>query len=134
MNPGHGVNIEKKIRILIVEDEYLIAFSFKRELERMGYEVLGPIAHGQEAIDISARDRPDFVLMDLGLAGPISGLEAAQVISQQNNIPIIFMTGHSDEQTLEQIKAVKPVAYLIKPIIGKQIHFVITNYIGLKDS
>ena len=54
------MNMDKEIRILIVEDEYLIAFSFKRELERMGYEVLEPVAHGQEAIEIAARERPGF--------------------------------------------------------------------------
>lgn len=134
MNPEHGMNMDKKIRILIVEDEYLIAFSFKRELERMGYEVLDPIAHGQEAIEVAARDRPDFVLMDMGLAGPISGLEAARAIITQNNIPVIFMTGHSDDKTLEQINALRPVACLIKPIVGKQIHLAITKYIQFVDS
>jgi len=118
--------MDKKIRILIVEDEYLIAFSFKLELERMEYEVLEPIAYGQEAVEIAAQERPDFVIMDMGLAGPISGLEAARQIITQQNIPVIFMTGHSDDKTLEQIQALKPVACLIKPIVGKQIHMAIT--------
>jgi CheY-like chemotaxis protein len=123
------MDMDKKIRILIVEDEYLIAFSFKRELERMGYEVLEPIAHGQEAIKVATREHPDFVIMDMGLAGPINGLEAARQIITQQNIPVIFMTGHSDDKTLEQIQALKPVACLIKPIVGMQIHVAIKKHI-----
>ena len=128
------MNMDKEIRILIVEDEYLIAFSFKRGLERMGYEVLEPVAHGQEAIEIAARERPGFVLMDMGLAGPINGLEAARTITTQCNIPVIFMTGHSDDKTLEQIKEVNPVSCLIKPIIGSQIHKAITDYLQNMES
>ena len=122
------MNTDKKIRILIVEDEYLIALSFKRELERMGYEVLEPIAHGQEAVEIAAQERPDFVLMDMGLAGPISGIEAARTIINRYNIPVIFMTGYSDDKTLEQINKLKPVTCLIKPIVGAQIHRGIVSY------
>jgi len=122
------MNTDKKICILIVEDEYLIALSFKRELEQMGYEVPEPIAHGQEAIEIAAQERPDFVLMDMGLAGPISGIEAARMIINQHNIPVIFMTGYSDDKTLEQINKLKPVTCLIKPIVGLQIHRVIVSY------
>ena len=120
--------MDRKIRVLIVEDEYLIAFSFKRELERMDYEVLEPIASGQVAIETAAQERPDIVLMDMGLAGVVNGLEAARAIISQFNIPVIFMTGHSDEKTLDQINQLKPVACLIKPILGKQIHFAIKNH------
>jgi len=122
------MNTDKKICILIVEDEYLIALSFKRELEQMGYEVPEPIAHGQEAIEIAAQERPDFVLLDMGLAGPISGIDAARMIINQHNIPVIFMTGYSDDKTLEQINKLKPVTCLIKPIVGLQIHRVIVSY------
>jgi CheY-like chemotaxis protein len=113
---------------LIVEDEYLIALSFKRELERLGYEVFEPIASGQSAVEAASHEHPDIVLMDMGLAGTLSGLDAARAIITQYEIPVIFMTGHSDDKTLKQINLLNPVACLIKPIVGKQIHLTIEKY------
>lgn len=124
--------IGTKIRILIVEDEYLIALSFKKELESIGYEVFEPVASGQAAIQAVMRELPDIVLMDMGLAGAVSGLEAARAIIAQHEIPIIFMTGHSDEKTLEQVDQLNPVACLIKPIVGRQIHQVIEKHFQSK--
>jgi len=125
--------IDKKIRILIVEDEYLIALSFKRELEQFGYDVIEPVASGQAAVNAALEEHPDIILMDMGLAGAISGTEAARSITTQHNIPIIFMTGHSDKGTLEQIRQLNPTACLIKPIIGKQIHQVIEKHFHGKN-
>ena len=87
-------SVDKKIRILIVEDEYLIALSFKRELENIGYDVFEPVASGQAAVDAASQEHPDIILMDMGLAGTLNGIEAARSITNQHNIPIIFMTGH----------------------------------------
>jgi CheY-like chemotaxis protein len=94
----------------------------------MGYEVLEPVASGQSAVEVASQAHPDIVLMDMGLAGPLSGLDAAREIISQHKIPVIFMTGHSDEKTLEQVKQLNPVAYLIKPIVGKQIHTAIEKH------
>jgi CheY-like chemotaxis protein len=126
-------SIDKKIRILIVEDEYLIALSFKRELENIGYDVVEPVASGQAAVDAASQEHPDIILMDMGLAGTLNGIEAARSITNQHNIPIIFMTGHSDVGTLEKIKQLNPIACLIKPIVGKQIHQTIENYLQSKN-
>jgi len=126
-------SIDKKIRILIVEDEYLIALSFKRELEHIGYDVIEPVASGQAAVNAALQEHPDIILMDMGLAGTLNGIEAARSITNQYKIPIIFMTGHSDDGTLEQIKQLNPIACLIKPIIGKQIHQTIEKYFQSKN-
>ena len=125
--------IDKKIRILIVEDEYLIALSFKRELEHIGYDVIEPVASGQAAVNAASQEHPDIILMDMSLAGEISGIEAARSITTQHKIPIIFMTGHSDEKTLEPINQLNPVACIIKPLVGKQIHLEIEKYFKNKN-
>lgn len=120
--------MDKKLRILIVEDEYLIALSFKKELERLGYEVLEPVATGQRAIEVAGQEHPDMILMDMGLAGSLNGLEAAREIISRYQLPIIIMTGHTDDMTLEQINQLNPVACLIKPILGRNIHSAISTY------
>jgi len=94
----------------------------------MGYEVFEPVASGQAAVEVASRANPDIILMDMGLAGTLSGLDAARAIITQHDIPVIFMTGHSDDQTLEQINQLNPVACLIKPIMGNQIHLAIEKY------
>ncbi len=106
------------IRILIVEDEVIIAMGIEMELKQAGYEVCqrGPVATGEEAIIIAQHESPDIILMDIGLAGEIDGIEAAQEIQACTAIPIIFMSGYSDKDVEERAKALNPLGYYIKPV------------------
>jgi two-component system, response regulator PdtaR len=104
------------IRILIVEDEVIIAMRFEVFFIRRGYKVIKTVATGEEAVKIATEEKPDVVLMDINLRGLMSGIEAATKIYENLNIPIIFMTGYSDENLREEASKVNPLGYFMKPI------------------
>lgn len=110
-----------KKRILIVEDEKIVALDLKRILLKLGYEVIGSVNSGKEAINSAQRLKPDSILMDITLVDDIDGIEAASQIRKFSNIPIIFLTGNSDPVTLESAKLTEPFAYLFKPFNERQI-------------
>ncbi|HUJ89623.1 MAG TPA: HD domain-containing phosphohydrolase [Syntrophorhabdales bacterium] len=110
-----------KTRILIVEDEGLIALELRDRLTEMGYEIVGPVPTGQEAIDHAREFLPDVVLMDIILAGQMDGIEASEVIKNSLDIPVIFLTAHADERTLQRAKATQPFGYILKPFNEREL-------------
>ncbi|MBC8228311.1 response regulator, partial [bacterium] len=104
-----------KTQILIVEDEILIAESIKISLQYLGYDVSAMVASGEEAIKNAAENRPSLVLMDIVLIGEIDGIEAANEIRSRFDIPVVYLTAHEDEETLERAKITEPFGYIIKP-------------------
>lgn len=111
--------------ILIVEDERIIALDLKQRLERFGYEVLG-IAHNEESAIASVQERaPDLVLMDIMLGNEMSGIEAADGITKRFGIPIVFLTAYADDETLEQVKSVRPAGYVLKPFKERELYTTI---------
>jgi len=108
--------MNRKIKILIAEDEVLIAQCLQMELEMSGYEVCGFVATGEEAILKTRDTKPDIVLMDINLSGEMDGIEAAQKIIAENKIPLIFMTGYNEPNFLKRAEKVNPVGYLEKPV------------------
>jgi CheY-like chemotaxis protein len=125
--------MREKIKILLVEDEILIAVLLKRNLQMVGYETLDPVVTGEEAISVANRERPDVVLMDIRLAGKMDGLETAQEIIARYNIPIIFMSGYSDKETLEKAQTSNVIAYLVKPITPDHIVPILESYFSDGD-
>lgn len=113
------------IKILVVEDEFLIAKLLSKNLELTGYEVCKPVATAREAIQSAGQENPDVVLMDIRLSGPVDGIEAAREIIFRYNIPIIFTTGYIDDQMLYRTKELGPLAVLIKPVTPDQIKPII---------
>jgi DNA-binding NtrC family response regulator len=104
-----------KTRILIVEDEMIVAEDLACKLGKLGYEISGTTRYGEDAI-IHARElRPDLVLMDIQLAGTMNGIEAAGIIGLEYDLPVIYLTAHSDRATLEQAKVTESFGYLLKP-------------------
>jgi CheY-like chemotaxis protein len=103
-------------RILIVEDERLIALDIKQRLVQLGYEVMAIANRAQTALEKVAEDPPDLVLMDIRLKGSMDGISAAAQMRSQFDLPVVFLTAHADEATLQQVKAVQPFGYLVKPI------------------
>jgi CheY-like chemotaxis protein len=103
-------------RILIVEDESLIAFNLDRRLTRLGYTVVGRVATGAEAVHYAVTRCPHVVLMDIHLRGDMDGVEAAQVIRAQRPIPIIFLSAYVDAATIAPLRTAGATAYLRKPI------------------
>lgn len=121
--------MDQRIKILLVEDEYIIATLLQRNLELVGYQVCELAATGQQAIEIAAREHPDFCLMDIRLAGPLDGIETGKIITQNHQIPIIYMTGYSDSEMVQRAQALKPLAYLVKPITPDDVKPVIDKAI-----
>ncbi len=121
--------MNEKIKILIAEDEALIAHWLKMELETAGFNVISLVATGEEAISEALTKNPDVILLDLYLIGSISGVEAAQKITAQKDIPIIVMTGYDDKKISEDIKSFNPVARLQKPVRIEEIKRIIISII-----
>ena len=102
-------------KILIVEDEALSALDLQRILERVGYAVQVATT-GEEAVELAGKENPDVVLMDINIDGSMDGIQAAQKICLELGIPVIFMTGYSDEEMIEKAKQTNPSAILSKPL------------------
>jgi PAS domain S-box-containing protein len=105
-----------KGRIIVVEDEFVTGADIQAKLEEMGYEVPFVADTGELAIKKTDEERPDLVLMDIHLKDRMTGIEAAEVIHDRYGIPVIFLTGQSDESTVEKAKMSSPFGYLIKPV------------------
>jgi len=113
------------LKILLVEDDVITAKDIKYRLEKIGYEVLDVISSGEEAVAIADELRPDIVLMDITLSGNLNGIEAATEIRMNFNIPIIFLTGYSDEDTILRAATAEPFGYIVKPVESKALFIAI---------
>lgn len=111
--------------ILIVEDENVVAMEIQDRLENFGYNVAGFATSGEEAIKKAEVLSPDLVLMDVMLKGKMDGVEAAEMIRACFDIPVIFLTAFSDEDTLQRAKMTKPFGYLIKPFDERELRSTI---------
>jgi len=111
--------------ILIVEDENIVAWDIREALEQLGHNVLADVASGQEAIKIATRNQPDLILMDIRLEGEMDGITAADNIYSCLQIPIVYLTAHADDDTLERATKTKPFGYLIKPFEKQELHTTI---------
>jgi CheY-like chemotaxis protein len=111
--------------ILVVEDENIIALDIKNRLKRLGFNIKAVVPSGEEAIRLASSMKPDLVLMDIVLRGNIDGVEAAEIISKENNIPIVFLSSFSDKDTIKQAFRISPHGYLIKPFNEEELKSVI---------
>lgn len=102
-------------RILVVEDEALVAQDLIATLTDIGYSVVGEAASAEEAVQKAAELVPDVVLMDIRLSGNTDGVQATAAIRRKRDIPVIYLTAHSDEETLRRAKTTAPCGYLVKP-------------------
>ncbi len=105
----------EKVKILIVEDDMIIAADISMQLTRMGYDITGILPRGEDALDHVAQNTPDIILMDIMLKGEMDGVETAQKIYERFQIPLIFLTGNTDEATFNRAKVARPEAYISKP-------------------
>lgn len=104
-----------KKKILVVEDEIITAMDIKKNLLKLGYLVTSTETSGEAALAAVEKDRPDLIMMDIVLDGEIDGIEAAKVIRNKYDIPIVFLTAYGDEKTVERAKAALPYGYITKP-------------------
>jgi PAS domain S-box-containing protein len=108
-------------RILIVEDEALVATHLKRILTKSGYDVVGMIASGEEALQLVEETPPDLVLMDINLAGELDGIETTTQIHERFDIPVVYLTGYAEEMVVQQAKVTEPFGYVAKPIREREL-------------
>ncbi len=112
---GSAVPAVSEVSILLVEDEGIVAQDLLETLSRCGYHIAGVASEGVQAVYMAEELRPQLLLMDVGLRGEIDGIQAAQMIQERTNIPVIFLTAHRDLETLERAVQIGPLGYLVKP-------------------
>ena len=113
------------VNILVVDDERVVALDIRNTLERLGYAVPVVAVSGEEAVRKAREFSPDLVLMDVRLKGAMDGIQAAKAIHQSLGIPIIYLTAHSDEETMRRALDAGPFGYLIKPFQERELHSTI---------
>lgn len=107
--------MDTPIKILIVEDEMIIGANISLQLSDLGYDVVGIVPRGEEALIQIEQNKPDIILMDIQLKGKLDGIETAKQIQIKSNIPIIYLTANTDQQHFERAKETNPHAYISKP-------------------
>lgn len=112
-------------KILIVEDESIVAFNLQQRLAQMGYEVPAVAASGSETLNLAQTILPDLVLMDIHIDGQMDGIETASVLQQQRSVPVIYLTAYSEDATLDRARQTRPYGYLIKPFSERELHATI---------
>ena len=115
-------------KILIIEDETIISFGYRLQLERMGFDVIGTARSSEEAEELLRKDRPDLIIMDIYLKGEKTGLELAQEIHRSEPIPILFLTASTKPEIVAAIRALKDCQYLSKPINSDSLDDVLQRF------
>jgi DNA-binding LytR/AlgR family response regulator len=115
-----------KIKILIVEDEAIIAEDLSRKLEKAGYKISACVDNGEDALRSAKSNPPDLIFLDISILGAYNGIETAKRLKLIHDFPIIFLTNITDNKTILDAKAVKPANYLIKPFITSQLYVSIS--------
>ncbi|HKB84575.1 MAG TPA: adenylate/guanylate cyclase domain-containing protein [Ignavibacteriaceae bacterium] len=111
--------------IFIAEDETIIALDISNTLQRLGYNVMGVASSGAEIFQQLEKSIPDLIMMDIMLDGDMSGIEAANIISQKYSLPVVFLTALTDQETLQRAKTTNPFGYILKPYDEKSLHSAI---------
>lgn len=114
-----------KVKILVVEDESIVAKDIQNSLKKLGYQVPTTVSSAEKAIEEVEENRPDLILMDIMLKGQMSGIEAANIIKERFGVPLIFLTAYADDNTLSKAKITEPYGYIIKPFKEKELQTTI---------
>ncbi len=112
-------------KILVVEDEQIVAMDIQFTLETLGYKVCGIVSSGEESIEKAFHTNPDLILMDIKLKGKMDGISAARQIQAQAKIPVIYLTAFGDENTIRELTLTKPYAYINKPFVEHELQIKI---------
>jgi two-component system, LytTR family, response regulator LytT len=114
--------MEKQVKILVVEDEMIVADYMQDCLQKLGYRVTDICISYDEAVAALEKDKPDFILLDITLKGQKSGIELGQFINTEHRLPFAFITSHSDRDTVDKAKKALPYSYLIKPFSEEELY------------
>ena len=120
-----NTHTKERVRVLVVEDEYILAINLQESLESLGYTVLDMADSAEAAIEKATQLLPNLILMDIRLRGDMDGIHAAEQIWHRLQIPIIYVTGHSDHSTVERATLTSPFGYILKPIKEQELYVAI---------
>lgn len=127
------MNAPLPANLMLVEDERIVAYDLKNQLQSMGYTVCAMVASGEQAMQRAPLDVPDLVLMDIHLEGSIDGIDAAIRIQDEHKIPVIFLTAYAEDETLRRALASRPFGYLIKPCEARELHAMIQMALARRE-
>lgn len=108
-------------KVIIIEDEAIIADEIEMMLEMAGHEVIDNVANGDKALDVFATKKPDIVLLDITIKGSLNGIDLARIIREKYKFPFVFLTSHSDRITLSEVKGTYPYGYIVKPFTQENL-------------
>jgi AmiR/NasT family two-component response regulator len=114
----------RKSRLIIVEDEAIVAADIAIRLDELGYDVVGTAARGQEALALAERVHPDLVLMDINLQDSMDGIEVAHEL-RKRGVPVVFLTAYSEGATIQRAKLAEPLGFILKPFEDRELEIVI---------
>ncbi|MBD1808201.1 response regulator [Microcoleus sp. FACHB-SPT15] len=110
-----------RARLLIVEDEGIVALNIQNRLQGLGYSVVATVSSGEEAIQVAGETRPDLILMDIKLDGNVDGIEAAAEINRLFHLPVVYLTAYTNDETLNRAKLTEPYGYILKPFEARDL-------------
>ena len=119
------------MRVMIVEDEFIIAEDLKLTLQNFGHEVISIVSSGEKAIDHAVEFKPDMIFMDIVLDGEVNGIDAAIKIREKFEIPIIFCSAYIDSLTKKEASQIKPGIFISKPVEESKVKTALNNFLGL---
>jgi two-component system, response regulator PdtaR len=124
---------DSRYKIMVAEDEAVIALELQKMLTRMGYNVVGISHTGEDALEKAAGLRPDLILMDIMLPGEMDGIKAAKVVKSKLGIPVILLMAHSEDKIIERAKKAEPYGYILKPFQDREIRAAIEVALHKKE-
>ena len=120
----YRIEMNKKVKVLVVEDENIVGIDLKRTLKKLNYQVLDVVRTGEDAVRVAIENKPDIILMDIMLSGKINGIEAIKKIKEEIDFPVIYLTAYGDEQTIQDAKLTNPFGYILKPFDERTLHYL----------
>jgi CheY-like chemotaxis protein len=120
----------EKARILIAEDEGIVALDLSMQLQALGFLVVATVRSGEEAVDQAIRTHPDLIMMDVRLKGNMDGIEAAAAIVDRLDIPVVFVSALADKDTIERAKSVRHAGHVVKPFSRQKMIAAIEDALG----
>ncbi|WP_300162486.1 response regulator [Solidesulfovibrio sp.] len=117
-------------RVMIVEDEAITAMATGAMLKRLGHVVTASVASGEAALEAFRRQAPDLVLMDIRLDGDLDGIETAEAIRRDSEVPVVFVSAYVDETTRSRADETKPFAFMPKPLDEYELHALMNRVLG----
>jgi CheY-like chemotaxis protein len=124
---------KRMTKIMIVEDEAVVALRLQQRLTSMGFDIVGVAYSGEEAVETARDLRPDLILTDIMIPGKLDGIQVAEIVKSVLDIPVIFLTAYPEDKIIERIKQAEPYGYIVKPFQDRELKDAIEVALYKKD-